>query len=1578
MGKENILIKVAEEGDSLLNETIDMHQRRLLDAITSLENKIIDLASEFQTSDGTLLGPRVNMKLAQKTHADITRLFDEIYGEEIRHVVDGFDDAARYIQRSFNALGEAVDFTSVDADMISALKSNAWANFNQFGATARDSMIDTMYKSVLGKGAFSEMVNQFRGAMSGHVDVRGRPMSQYATIYANDSIMNFHNSVHMKKATDLGMQHFLYYGNLISTSRDFCILRVGKVYTKEEIDGWTFGWSGKSGPAFTNRGGYNCRHRWVAVRKNWIDDEEEFHDKVVASSGGDVEGRRKASTRLSTRVSDGKLYVDFPEINKSKVWTLPDQSDIEEIKRILAEAKAFASENGATFGQVKAVQKAMTDAGFRTRLVKPVKPKPKPQPKPQPKPKPIKPKPEPTPPPGPGPEPPLLGLTGKQQERYVELVRRAADQQAEITALLEKRAREGVLSEADNLQLTKLRKAIYGTKRQMAKLESIAGGRPPAPKPTPKPQPVDIKLTGNLQKDFENLELAYNQSLQRLSSISGLDGETVLKNINDGNVYWLERVSTYMDRSKALAEINEFKVLRIKRRDAFNRYAATWRDPEDIRKAKHAITSNMLDFIDMEGATLDSALKNAITKRAKEGMEVFPLDLLGAMEDEGLKIRVQSYHWDTDTIPPRKSTRSFYRPGDRQSDRFIMMHWIDKPDVVAHEFAHAVDDFFSGYVSSAGGRMGGGWIESEFVTAKDGDSFKMWFNSHKSGGKGDFWNGDGKYWRGNWIRNYEGRIYPHLNDGVQWWSMNMQRYQEYRLSLKKKLLNLDSYRNILENPKNFSKAEIERAVEAFVYDPVKLAESWGGEGTWAEVKNHSPRLAAFIEEKFGKDFMKQDLLDLQQKSGAGAKGFIDKIRDRLNNLRSKLGFKSGKTATLTEVNAAKTEIKTEAGLAAEIAKPSESLSAEVKAKMSARQIRAVDSYVPSDKKSRSIAEAVEREIAGGLNAEHIIGKRPFDLFLDNEFVEVKTFVQGRGQIRMRPASREKKIKFMEKYGVRGHTVLKDMRTESPTYGKIFYRKGLGDFTVDTMTEVKDYDHLKKLLKKGAKKAVKQPEAIAKVPKFDTLSKAESYAKKRLGITELDFDDLQADAGNLMNRYLTGALENLEVQPKRILFDQSLFMGRNRNVAALAMEDGSLYFNERFFKTVDDIERVIKGQYKINQFSTDSLGHILRHESAHLKYFNMGGTEATAERKFTKAMLDDLKAIGSENIDKYISRYAKKNQGEFYAEMYAKIMNGEQIHPAAKKVLDRIEAGLVRQMKTGVIKAAEGGIAAELEMTAADAKAFAPELAAEKKLAKMSPKLSDAAKNQAMVVVQKVMIGAHRGLNVIDPPEKSFVNDMRDALLTLQKMKVISKFGFITGEARISMTGRQVKAVNEVLRKNKELGMVSFDAMPEVAPKITGLTKKLIEAPVEGKIIEDLFLSDIDAGIDAIMTNLDLDTLKEVAFIKAREEVYLATQYFLKNVRNIPDKFIVYRGGELTDELSSVTTNPATALRFARGDKSKVKAYIVNREDILIDVNGLKGSYQAYPGEQEMIIMSKDLAEADITNVIWLAAERSIQ
>lgn len=70
------------------------------------------------------------------------------------------------------------------------------------------------------------------------------------------------------RALAAGITQFEYAGGTVANTRPFCRTHSGKTYSIKDIDKiWKQTWQGKApGSPFVVRGGYNCRHYWIAVK----------------------------------------------------------------------------------------------------------------------------------------------------------------------------------------------------------------------------------------------------------------------------------------------------------------------------------------------------------------------------------------------------------------------------------------------------------------------------------------------------------------------------------------------------------------------------------------------------------------------------------------------------------------------------------------------------------------------------------------------------------------------------------------------------------------------------------------------------------------------------------------------------------------------------------------------------------------------------------------------------------------------------------------------------------------------------------------------------------------------------------------------------------------------------------------------------------------------------------------------------------------------------------------------------------------------------------------------------------------
>ncbi len=332
---EEQLLKNVDKSDKFFDRAISIDQKRLQRSINALENRIIQDVASLATDNGNLVSPRVNLKQAQKIHKKLTTMFDETYGVAVRETVAGYDSAANLVLDNFNDLDVAMHFTSFDKTMLKALGNQKVLEFAALGVQAQERITQAMYNSVAAELPMSALIDEIKGALVGSVSATGVPLANYANLYARDAMMNYYNTVHLEKANQAGLDHFLFTGNVMATSRSFCIHRAGKVYSEEEIKSWNFNWAGKRGPAMTYRGGWNCRHHWHAVDPEWVPEGEiavqKWEDLDLEKRLASLEARgavgpdeklfKKRLNQLRFNLKSGKFNPDtFPDSNLGRMW----------------------------------------------------------------------------------------------------------------------------------------------------------------------------------------------------------------------------------------------------------------------------------------------------------------------------------------------------------------------------------------------------------------------------------------------------------------------------------------------------------------------------------------------------------------------------------------------------------------------------------------------------------------------------------------------------------------------------------------------------------------------------------------------------------------------------------------------------------------------------------------------------------------------------------------------------------------------------------------------------------------------------------------------------------------------------------------------------------------------------------------------------------------------------------------------------------------------------------------------------------------------------------------------------------
>ncbi len=262
--------------DDFLEQQIISQRKRLKAAIVSLEKRILFLFNEdLKRTGGRLLNTRPKLRQAQKLHTRLTILFEQEFGEATKSIVADFDKLAVEMEKRFKAFDESYTSSPATKESVAALKVSILREFAALGVMMRERVAAALYGATIVGGQFKILEREIRAILTGRYSKVGRPMVSYAGQMAFDQTMFYHNALNRAEAQRADINNFLYYGNVQNNTRPFCRRRVGKIFSRQQIESWTHHWDGKSGPAMTHRGGYNCRHTLVPVRKEWFKGREE-------------------------------------------------------------------------------------------------------------------------------------------------------------------------------------------------------------------------------------------------------------------------------------------------------------------------------------------------------------------------------------------------------------------------------------------------------------------------------------------------------------------------------------------------------------------------------------------------------------------------------------------------------------------------------------------------------------------------------------------------------------------------------------------------------------------------------------------------------------------------------------------------------------------------------------------------------------------------------------------------------------------------------------------------------------------------------------------------------------------------------------------------------------------------------------------------------------------------------------------------------------------------------------------------------------------------------------------------------
>lgn len=230
--------------------------------------------------------------------------------------------------------------------------SGTAGRFHQLSVHHRQELANSVTRHVLGRGRKRELVKELAE--------RTERSTKQAEQLFRDATIQHSRSVQAHRAEEQGYEYFKYFGPDDRITRPFCDPLVGRVFSREEIDEMDNGQTG-SGSVMLAGGGYNCRHHWQPVKREWFDDET-WSDAREERAGGSTDG---------TGADPAAVYDEWEETDDMVVQEEPNSCGAACVRQLLRDqgvevAEELLREHSLPSGATTArhLKQALVDRGF--------------------------------------------------------------------------------------------------------------------------------------------------------------------------------------------------------------------------------------------------------------------------------------------------------------------------------------------------------------------------------------------------------------------------------------------------------------------------------------------------------------------------------------------------------------------------------------------------------------------------------------------------------------------------------------------------------------------------------------------------------------------------------------------------------------------------------------------------------------------------------------------------------------------------------------------------------------------------------------------------------------------------------------------------------------------------------------------------------------------------------------------------------------------------------------------------------------------------------------------------------------
>lgn len=254
---ERLELQAAREA-ALIERLNNRFAREMGEVLTLANAKLRTLVRELRTKEGRLIATKANLGRTLGLRRDIVRALESAgFAAVAEHVTDEpLDDLARLVLRGKSIAQTAFDLSKTDLTAIAAFKTVRFEELLDLSETLAKQLARTVLDGTIGLRPVDHLVQDL-------ADVFDLSDRRARTLY-DTAISIYSREVDQLHATGEPDELFYYAGPLDTKTRPFCRERVGKVFTRTELEEAD---NGQLPNPLLTGGGYNCRHQPKRVSK---------------------------------------------------------------------------------------------------------------------------------------------------------------------------------------------------------------------------------------------------------------------------------------------------------------------------------------------------------------------------------------------------------------------------------------------------------------------------------------------------------------------------------------------------------------------------------------------------------------------------------------------------------------------------------------------------------------------------------------------------------------------------------------------------------------------------------------------------------------------------------------------------------------------------------------------------------------------------------------------------------------------------------------------------------------------------------------------------------------------------------------------------------------------------------------------------------------------------------------------------------------------------------------------------------------------------------------------------------------